>query len=135
MPAAVLALALALGFAAPGAEAAAPARKGPVAQTYLAFDVMTVSVMEHRRIQGLLILEITLHVPEHDAQLKALALKPRLHDAFIRQLLDYGSKIAVIDRPPDLAAITARLQREVDQRLPGAGAKVLLTQVLVRPIG
>lgn len=131
--AALIAAALAF-LVVPPADASAPARKGPVAEAFVSFDVLTVSVLQHRRTRGFLVLEVVLHVPEHDDQAKAAKIKPILQDAFVRQLVDYGSHVAVVDRPPDLPSIAQRLQSEVDRLLAPGRARVLITQAQVRPL-
>jgi hypothetical protein len=131
----VLAAALALAPAAnAGENTPAPAKKLTASRAFLTLDPFMVSIMENYKVRGFLVLEVTLNMPDRDGQEGATIMRPKLRDAFVRALMEYGAKIATVKRVPDLTGITARLQEQTDGVLGAGKARVLLTQALVRPL-
>lgn len=126
--------ALWLSVAAP-ANAAAPARKFAVAKEFVPLDPFTVSVVENYKVRGLLVLEVTLQMTDSRDADAVDKLLPRLRDTLVRSLMEYGAKVAMVTRPPDLGGIARRLEVEVNHLLGAGKAKVLITQALVRPLG
>ncbi len=117
------------------ASGAAPSRKSAISEIYLTFDPFEVSVLENYRVRGLLTLEIALAVHDSELRHKADKQKARLRDAFVRALISYGTRVAQVTRPPDLDAISEKLQAETDDLLGHAGARVLILQAYLRRTG
>jgi len=117
-----------------GSPTPAPAKKLTASRAFLTLDPFMVSVVENYRVRGFLILEITLYMPDKHEQEGAEVLSPKLRDAYVRALMEYGAKIATTKRPPDLTGITARLQGQTDGIFGRSKVQVLLTQALVRPL-
>ena len=131
----ILAMLLALSPAARAAEhTPAPSKKLTSSRAFLTLDPFMVSIVENYRVRGFLVLEITLYMPGKAGQEGAEVMSPKLRDAYVRALMEYGAKVATIKRPPDLTGITARLQGQTDGVLGPDKARVLLTQTLVRPL-
>lgn len=122
-------LALASGGESGGA---APARKGAVSETFLTFDPFQVSIIEHFRMRGLLIIEIYLQIPNKELHHKAEENSVRLRDSYVRALSDYCTVVAQANRPPNIGQIADKLQAATDERLGASGAKVLITQAFVQ---
>jgi hypothetical protein len=117
-----------------GAPTPAPAKKLTASKAFLTLDPFMVSVVENYRVRGFLILEVTLYMPDKNEQEGAEVLSPKLRDAYVRTLMEYGAKVATIKRPPDLTGITTRLQGQTDGIFGASKVRVLLTQALVRPL-
>ena len=116
------------------ALASAPAHKLTASPDYIAMDPFMVSIVENFKVRGFLVLEFTLHVTDRHEQDLIGGMRPRIRDEFVRTLMEYGSKVATVKRPPDLEGILARLQQDADGMLGQGTAHVLVTQALVRPL-
>ena len=57
---------------------------------------------------------------------------PVLRDAYLRSLMAYTSTHVRLDTPPDVGAISDRLQGVTDRALKKKGARILLRQVALR---
>ena len=112
----------------------APVKKLTASRAFLTLDPFMVSIVENYRVRGFLILEITLHAEDKDAQESVDVMRLKLRDSYVRALMEYGAKIATVTRPPDLTGIATRLQTQTDGVLGAGKARVLLTQALVRPL-
>jgi flagellar basal body-associated protein FliL len=127
----VLALCLLAGSAA---NATAPAKKSAQPDEFLAFDAITVSVLERMRVKGFLTVEFGLYVTDKRLRHAIETNKRTLNDAYVRALADYGADIAKVTVPPDIDGIADRLQSVTDAMLGKKGARVLLSQLQLRKL-
>jgi hypothetical protein len=57
---------------------------------------------------------------------------PVLRDAFVRNLMNFGTTAVRAERQPDVTVIADRLQGVTDRALGRKGAKLLLAQIAMR---
>lgn len=117
-----------------GEHTPAPTKKLTASRAFLTLEPFMVSIVENYRVKGFIVLEVTLHLPQEDAQTRADDLSRKLRDSFVRTLMEYGAKVATISAKPSLDGITARLQTQADGVLGQGKSRILLTQALIRPL-
>jgi flagellar basal body-associated protein FliL len=130
----VTALALVLLGASARAE---DARKGPrhkitQSPSYVEIDPLYATILDVDRPVGMLLIGIGLDIPDARLRSQAENAMPVLRDAFVRNLMSYGSTSVRIWKQPDVTEIAARLQRVTDRALGRKGARLLLAQVAMR---
>lgn len=107
-------------------------RKLTASPNWVAVDPMTVAILRDSTIDGMMLVEIGLDVPDGALREKAEAVLPRLRDVWLRALADYASTRARIGRQADLNLLGARLQTATNRVLGAPGAQLLFLQAVVR---
>lgn len=119
-------------FGATDTSAAAPAKPVALPDEVLTFKPITVSILEHMRVRGLLTVQFNLLVEDPKFREVVETRRPVLNNAYVRVLVDFGAGAASPDSPPDLEVLGRRLQHVTDSTLGRPGARVLLTQAHMR---
>jgi hypothetical protein len=136
LPAIVLAAALALPARADdGSDGDAnkrPTHKVTQSDSYLMVDPMYATILDGDRPVGLLMVGVGLDIPDARLRGEAEHAMPVLRDAFVRNLMNFGTTAVRAERQPDVGEIADRLQRVTDRALGRRGAKLLLAQVAIR---
>lgn len=131
----ILALSLAgLSAASASSELSAPTNKRrPTAlESYVMVDPVTVTIVYKRAARGFLVVEFGLDVSDETLRGRVESDLPRLRDAYVRTMSTYAGAVVKPYEQADIDSISTRLQRVTDFILGGSGAKVLLSQVVVR---
>jgi flagellar basal body-associated protein FliL len=95
-------------------------------------DPITVTIVYKRAARGFLVVEFGLDVNDEALRGRVETDLPRLRDAYVRTMSMYAGAVIRPYEQADVDAISTRLQRVTDYVMGGAGAKVLLSQVVVR---
>jgi hypothetical protein len=138
----VLALGMSAGFAAASSAAAQPSSSSSAAPrdqqrlsaaaSYVAIPRLTAPVMQRSTPSGTLICESCLDVPDAALRGRVNALMPRLRDALRQGLTNYGSVHMRPGGAPDPDHIARLLQVAVDGVFGQAGARVLITDLMMQ---
>jgi len=99
---------------------------------FVTIDPLNISVIQKLRIRGILQVVISLDIPDEKLREKALALYPRLQDAYVQSLRLYSANRLRIRYIPNVDEIARTLQLTTNSVLRGKGATVLLSQVMVQ---
>jgi hypothetical protein len=91
---------------------------------------LTVNLFSRNRIQGQLEVSLDLEAKAREAS-ELKHLRPRLQDAYTRQLTRFGQTILDTRRPLDLARLENALQASTDEVLGKGKATVLLYSAMV----
>ena len=137
-------LVLLLGFAGPawaaehgGGEAKkkdqkAPEHKITQSESWVEVQDFYTTIVGDGRAHGMLMVRVGLDIPEAGMRENVNRSMPVLRDAYLRSLMAYTSTHVRLDTPPDVGAISDRLQGVTDRALKKKGARILLRQVALR---
>jgi hypothetical protein len=126
-----------LGLAAeaaaqPSNDASRSAQRLSAAASYIPLPRTTATVMIRGRPSGVLLCEVGLDVPDAVLRARVTGLAPRIRDALGQTLATY---VGVHMRPnsaPDPDHISRLMQAAVDQVGGQAGARVLITDLMLQ---
>jgi hypothetical protein len=117
---------------APDDSGKKPAHKVTQADSYLMIDPMYATIMDGDRPVGMLMVGVGLDIPDAKLRGEAVHAMPVLRDAFVRNLMNFGTTAVRAERQPDVTVIADRLQGVTDRALGRKGAKLLLAQIAMR---
>ena len=121
------------GTPAPAAASDAPAaQKVTQAESYVMVEPIYASILDGAIPRGLLLVEISLDVPDADLRGQVNRSLPLLRDAYVRNMLVYAANAVRPWKQPSVDDIATRLQAITDQVMGRAGARVLMAQVAIR---
>lgn len=103
-----------------------------IAAHYVPIEGLTATISRNYRVGGLLRVEAGLEIADEDLRMRALAMKPRLRDAYTTALADYAGGYYRPGSAPDTEMLHAILQRATDRTLGESGADFLLGVVVVQ---
>jgi hypothetical protein len=84
---------------------------------------------------GTLVVDMGLDIPDETLRRRAQMNEPRLRDALRTALSNYASSYHRDNAAPDPMTIARLMQQSVDRTLGGAGARVLMVNVLYQSGG
>lgn len=110
------------------AEVEVVASREPI---YLRMEGLTAPIIRANRIRHYIFLNVTLEMSDNSAREEAMALRPRLHDAFLREF--YSRSVSDKDGKGtiDFAAIKKRLQKQANKVL---GEDMVLNVLVTRAV-
>jgi len=124
-------LALTLAAALPGfARAEEDEKKKAGGATYIQINTLTGTTNRSGGRRGVLTVECGLDVPDEKLRKLARLSLPRLRAAYVQAVQTYAAGLPA-GSPPSVDFIGRELQRQTDQVLGRAGARLLLGAVLV----
>jgi len=100
------------------------------AESYLPLPTLSAGVLHRYSTQGTLVVDMGLDIPDETLRRRARANEPRIRDALRTALATYASTYYRDRTPPDPAQLTRLMQAAVDRTLGGAGAQVLLVNII-----
>jgi flagellar basal body-associated protein FliL len=112
--------------------AGAMKRKVTQAESYVQVDPMYASIIDGNKPTGMLLVEISMDVPDPVLRQRVNEYMPLLRDAFVRSLAVYAANAVRTWRQPDIDDIATRMQKITDYVLGKQGAKVLMAQTAIR---
>lgn len=122
---------------ASGSSASAPPQQADTrqerltsAESYLPLPTLSAGVLHRYSTQGTLVVDMGLDIPDETLRRRARANEPRIRDALRTALATYASTYYRDRTPPDPAQLTRLMQAAVDRTLGGAGAQVLLVNII-----
>ncbi|RED53370.1 hypothetical protein [Aestuariispira insulae] len=92
-------------------------------------DSISIPVIRNGRVMKFVLLKTALELVDSDAREKVERYRPRLKDAYLRELHDYFSTVPV-DKPINVRAVTARLMR-ASRHVLGRG---VVTDILIQGV-
>jgi len=122
-----------MALACPAPAGAAGHGDGEVSRTELVYEkiyALTVNLFARHRVNGQLEVSLDLEAKARDAAMLK-HLRPRLEDAYTRQLTRFGQTILDTRRPLDLRRLEDALQASTDEVLGKGKATVLLYSAVV----
>ncbi len=129
---AALAVGPALAEDAPQGGSGAMKRKVTQSESYIQIDPMYASILEGDKPTGMLLIEISMDVPDPQLRQRVNEYMPLLRDAFVRSLSVYAANAVRTWRQPDIDDIATRMQKITDYILRKPGAKILMAQAAIR---
>jgi flagellar basal body-associated protein FliL len=93
---------------------------------------MYASILDGTKPSGLLLVEISMDVPDPALRQRVNEYMPVLRDAFVRSLSVYAANAVRTWRQPDIDDIATRMQKITDYVLGRPGAKILMAQTAIR---
>lgn len=93
---------------------------------------LTVSVIEKKKLKGSLVVSPELELASGLVRARARRQMPVLRDAYLRALTAYVATRFRSDRPIDVSAIAATLQRVTDAELGEGQARLLIVFVMLK---
>lgn len=100
------------------------------AESYIPMATLSVSVLQRQSTQGTLVVDMGVDVPDETLRHRALANLPRLQDALRTALAVYANTYYRDRTAPEPAVITRLMQQAIDRTLGGAGARILLANII-----
>jgi hypothetical protein len=100
------------------------------AESYLPMPTLSAAVLQRYSARGTLVVDMGIDVPEEAMRNRAQANGPRLRDALRTALATYCSTYYRDRTAPDPTTLARLMQQAVDRTLGGAGARVLLTNII-----
>ena len=127
-----LSAALAAAGTAPAAWAATEGEKKKKSggTSYIALETVTATLVRADGHRGVFTIETGLDVPDPALRAKTMLVLPRIRAAYVQAVQIYASGLPPAT-PPNADYLARELQRQTDQTLGQAGAKVLLGTILV----
>lgn len=102
---------------------------------YLRMDGMTVPVLKGNRIRHYLFLNMMLEMNSEDDREKAARLKPRLHDAFLREFYSRSVIDSHVSGAIDFPKMKRRLIKQANKVLGNDGVRNILITRAMRGAG
>lgn len=142
----ILALSAIVALAAPafaeggehgGGHAAAP-EQAPAsrqerltsAESYVPMPTFSAGVLTRYSTQGTVVVDMGLDIQNEPLRMRALHNAPRLRDALRTAISTYANTYYREHTAPDPATLTRLMQQATDRTLGGAGAQVLLVNII-----
>ncbi|MFZ4120298.1 MAG: hypothetical protein ACOYKM_01430 [Caulobacterales bacterium] len=138
-------LAIGAGAALAGQAAAQPSSGGATSEdlsrsqqrltsaaSFVPLPRATAPVMTRFGPRGTLVAEMCLDVPEAALRGRITAIGPRLRDAMRQALATYASVHLRPGAPPDADQLARMMQQSVDRSLGQAGARLLITDLILQ---
>lgn len=100
------------------------------AETYMPLPTLSSSVLQRMSARGTLVVDMGLDIPDADLRRRAQLNNPRLRDALRTALATYATTYYRDRTAPDPTQLTRLMQQAVDRTLGGAGARVLLVNII-----
>lgn len=100
--------------------------------SFLPIDPLNISIIQKLKIRGILQVVISLDIHDDKLRDKAMALYPRLQDAYVQSLRFYSANRLNVKKIPNVDEIARTLQTTTNSVLREVGATVLLSQVMVQ---
>lgn len=122
--------AAASGSSGPAQAPASRQERLTSAESYIPLPTITVSVLQQYALQGNLVIDLGVDVPDETLRRRAQANAPRLRDALRTALSTYASIYYRERTAPQPDVITRLLQQSTDRTLGGPGARVLLANII-----
>lgn len=119
------------GGAKGGGDVGRTAQRLTSAETYVPLPTILIGVRTHPNVLGVLSIDIGVDCPDAALRARLQTLMPRLRDNLRAAATDYTSISYRVGGPPDPERIAFLLQGAVDRTLGQAGAKVLLSNILI----
>ena len=107
-------------------------RKVTQSESYIQIDPMYASILVGDKPTGMLLIEISMDVPDPQLRQRVNEYMPLLRDAFVRSLSVYAANAVRTWRQPDIDDIATRMQKITDYILRKPGAKILMAQAAIR---
>lgn len=98
---------------------------------YVQLEMLTATVTRDYRVAAVLQVDAGLEIADPALRARAIALKPRLRDAWSAALAEYVGGAYRPGRPPDAVLIGDMLQAATDRTLGQEGADFLLGMVML----
>jgi flagellar basal body-associated protein FliL len=98
---------------------------------FVPLEMLTATVSRDYRVNGVLQIDAGLEISDPALRARAMALKPRLRDAYTATLAEYAGGAYRPGRPPDAVLIGDMLQAATDRTLGQDGADFLLGMVIL----
>jgi flagellar basal body-associated protein FliL len=102
------------------------------AVSYVMVDPIYASILDGALPRGLLLVEISLDVPDEGLRAQVNRSLPLLRDAYVRNMLVYAANAVRPWKQPSVEDIATRLQATTDQVMGREGARVLMAQLAIR---
>lgn len=118
------------GASAPPQQSDSRQERLTSAESYLPLPTLSAGVLHRYSTQGTLVVDMGLDIPDETLRRRARANEPRIRDALRTALATYASTYYRDRTPPDPAQLTRLMQAAVDRTLGGAGAQVLLVNII-----
>lgn len=132
LPGAVQAAGGGHGASAPaGAGAESNGQKVTPSLAYVPVDTLTATVSRDFRARGVMQVDAGLEIRDETLRARAIAMKPRLRDAYTAALVEYTGANYLPGRAPDTERLHAMMQAATDRTLGAPGADFLLGMVVV----
>lgn len=100
------------------------------AESFVPMPTFSAGVLQRNSTHGTIVLDMGLDVPDETLRRRAVLNAPRLRDALRTALATYSSTYYRDRTAPSPAEQTRLLQQSVDRTLGGAGARVLLVNII-----
>lgn len=100
------------------------------AQSYVPMPTLSAGVLQRSATRGTIVLDMGLDIPDAELRRRVQLNAPRLRDALRTALATYSSTYYRDRTAPEPAALTRLLQQAVDRTMGGAGARVLLVNII-----
>lgn len=100
------------------------------ADSFVPLPTLSTAVLAHSRARGTIVVDIGLDVPDATLRRRVQSLQPRLVDALRTALSTYAATYYRHRTAPDPETITRLMQTAVNRTMGGAGARVLLANVI-----
>ena len=100
------------------------------AESFVPMPTFSAGVLQRNSTHGTIVLDMGLDVPDETLRRRAVLNAPRLRDALRTALATYSSTYYRDRTAPSPAELTRLLQQSVDRTLGGAGARVLLVNII-----
>jgi flagellar basal body-associated protein FliL len=100
------------------------------AESFLPMPTLSAGVLQRSATRGTIIIDMGIDVPDEALRQRARLNAPRLRDALRTALATYSSTYYRDRTAPDPDELTRLLQQAIDRTLGGAGARVLLVNII-----
>ncbi len=117
--------------AAPKAELDPQAKRITGSDAYVPTFGLRASITRGFKVHGVLAVDAGLDVPKEQVRKQCEALRPRLMNAMRDAVLSYASVSYIPGEAPDVAMLSAKMQKAADQVLGKGEARVALASVIV----
>jgi len=134
----ILALALGAGPAVAAGGGGGSSQQAPAtrqerltsAETYMPLPTLSAGVLQRHSTRGTIVVDMGLDIPDAALRNRAQLNAPRLRDALRTALATYASTYYRDRSAPEPTTLTRLMQQSVDRTLGGAGARVLMVNII-----
>lgn len=99
---------------------------------YVAFEPVSVTVLNESRVAGFLAVTFSLEASDAEQEETITEMKPRLRDAIIRRLSRLAGTRIEVTRPLNIALVNRQIQSVVDEVLGDKTAEVLIQSASIQ---
>ncbi|MEM7568256.1 MAG: hypothetical protein AAF337_00535 [Pseudomonadota bacterium] len=128
----ILLVIAALGLATPALAAPKLDPNEITEAHFIKFEPILMTVVQERRIQGLVQLQVTLKLADPNEWEEITRQRARIKDKLVQAVGGMTHGAIRVDRPLNIALITSVLQRRVDAQLGAERARVLIIDASTR---